>query len=76
MFGLLAAAAGVSLSTASLRDGLLADGTWYEGDNYHQFAHRGLWYVFAFAAARAKAAAMLSSGQGEAVAMAEGPPAG
>ena len=21
-----------------------ADGSWYEGDNYHQFAHRGLWY--------------------------------
>ena len=29
---------------AALGDGLLADGTWYEGDNYHQFAHRGLWY--------------------------------
>jgi len=27
-----------------LDDGLLADGTWYEGENYHQFAHRGLWY--------------------------------
>ncbi|QJR34766.1 heparinase II/III domain-containing protein [Gemmatimonas groenlandica] len=24
--------------------GLLADGTWYEGENYHLFAHRGLWY--------------------------------
>jgi heparinase II/III-like protein len=23
---------------------LLADGTWYEGENYHLFAHRGLWY--------------------------------
>jgi hypothetical protein len=23
---------------------LLADGTWYEGENYHQFALRGLWY--------------------------------
>ena len=23
---------------------LLPDGTWYEGENYHQFAHRGLWY--------------------------------
>ncbi|MDA1080937.1 MAG: heparinase II/III family protein [Gemmatimonadetes bacterium] len=23
-----------------------ADGSWYEGDNYHQFAHRGMWYVF------------------------------
>ena len=29
---------------AHLRDGLLADGSWYEGENYHQFAHRGLWY--------------------------------
>ncbi|GAB1341024.1 heparinase II/III domain-containing protein [Gemmatimonas sp.] len=27
-----------------LETGLLADGTWFEGDNYHQFAHRGLWY--------------------------------
>ena len=24
--------------------GLLTDGTWYEGENYHMFAHRGLWY--------------------------------
>ncbi|MDQ6612064.1 MAG: heparinase II/III-family protein, partial [Gemmatimonadota bacterium] len=35
-------------STSGLRDhfehGLLADGTWYEGENYHLFAHRGLWY--------------------------------
>jgi heparinase II/III-like protein len=23
---------------------LLPDGTWYEGENYHLFAHRGLWY--------------------------------
>jgi hypothetical protein len=23
---------------------LLEDGTWYEGENYHLFAHRGLWY--------------------------------
>jgi Heparinase II/III-like protein len=29
---------------AHLEDGLLDDGTWYEGENYHQFAHRGLWY--------------------------------
>ncbi|MBC7896463.1 MAG: heparinase II/III family protein [Cytophagaceae bacterium] len=29
---------------AHLRGGLLADGSWYEGENYHQFAHRGLWY--------------------------------
>jgi len=27
-----------------LTEGLLADGTWYEGENYHLFAHRGLWY--------------------------------
>lgn len=27
-----------------LEDGLLGDGTWYEGENYHLFAHRGLWY--------------------------------
>ncbi|MEP6779610.1 MAG: heparinase II/III family protein [Gemmatimonadaceae bacterium] len=25
-------------------NGLLDDGTWYEGENYHLFAHRGLWY--------------------------------
>lgn len=29
---------------AQLRTGLLADGSWYEGENYHLFAHRGLWY--------------------------------
>jgi hypothetical protein len=27
-----------------LETGLLADGTWFEGENYHLFAHRGLWY--------------------------------
>ncbi|MGH7618202.1 MAG: hypothetical protein ACREPM_13330, partial [Gemmatimonadaceae bacterium] len=27
-----------------LESGLLPDGTWYEGENYHLFAHRGLWY--------------------------------
>lgn len=27
-----------------LAHGLLDDGSWYEGENYHQFAHRGLWY--------------------------------
>jgi len=27
-----------------LAQGLLSDGTWYEGENYHLFAHRGLWY--------------------------------
>lgn len=29
---------------AQLSNGLLGDGTWYEGENYHLFAHRGLWY--------------------------------
>ena len=28
-----------------LQSGLLADGSWYEGENYHLFAHRGLWYL-------------------------------
>ncbi len=28
-----------------LRAGVLADGSWYEGENYHLFAHRGLWYL-------------------------------
>ena len=27
-----------------LSNGLLEDGTWFEGENYHMFAHRGLWY--------------------------------
>ena len=27
-----------------LEHGMLEDGTWYEGENYHLFAHRGLWY--------------------------------
>lgn len=30
---------------AHLRRALLADGTWYEGENYHLFALRGLWYA-------------------------------
>jgi hypothetical protein len=29
---------------AHLEGALLADGTWFEGENYHLFAHRGLWY--------------------------------
>ncbi len=29
---------------AHLNSALLGDGTWYEGENYHLFAHRGLWY--------------------------------
>ncbi|MHB1224009.1 MAG: heparinase II/III domain-containing protein, partial [Gemmatimonadaceae bacterium] len=35
---------GPSGIAAQLSSPLLADGTWYEGENYHQFAHRGLWY--------------------------------
>ncbi len=35
---------GPSGIVALLSSSLLADGTWYEGENYHQFAHRGLWY--------------------------------
>jgi hypothetical protein len=30
---------------AHLTQALLKDGTWFEGDNYHQFAIRGLWYA-------------------------------
>jgi Heparinase II/III-like protein len=32
-----------------LAEGLLDDGTWYEGENYHLFAHRGLWYCVVLA---------------------------
>jgi hypothetical protein len=35
---------GPSGLAAHLSRALLADGTWYEGENYHLFAHRGLWY--------------------------------
>ena len=35
---------GESGVTAHLGRGLLRDGSWYEGENYHVFAHRGLWY--------------------------------
>lgn len=28
-----------------LSEALDDDGVWYEGENYHQFAHRGLWYA-------------------------------
>jgi hypothetical protein len=38
------ASAGPSGLGAHLAEGLLADGSWYEGENYHLFAHRGLWY--------------------------------
>lgn len=30
-----------------LSHGLLPDGSWFEGENYHQFAQRGLWYGIA-----------------------------
>lgn len=40
---------------AHLEDGLLDDGTWYEGENYHQFAHRGLWYGVRLAASAGRA---------------------
>ena len=35
---------GASGIEAHLATGLLTDGSWYEGENYHQFALRGLWY--------------------------------
>jgi hypothetical protein len=34
---------------AHLSRALLPDGTWYEGENYHLFAHRGLWYCVTIA---------------------------
>ncbi len=36
---------------AHLETALLVDGSWYEGENYHLFAHRGLWYGARLAAA-------------------------
>ena len=39
-----AALDGPSGLVTHLTSGLLSDGTWYEGENYHLFAHRGLWY--------------------------------
>ena len=33
--------------------GLLEDGSWFEGENYHLFAHRGLWYGVEWLNARA-----------------------
>ncbi|HEX7979181.1 MAG TPA: heparinase II/III family protein [Gemmatimonadaceae bacterium] len=32
-----------------LAEALLGDGSWYEGENYHLFAHRGLWYAMTVA---------------------------
>jgi hypothetical protein len=42
---------GASGLHAHLSTALLSDGTWYEGENYHLFAHRGLWYGERIAAA-------------------------
>ena len=42
---------GASGLRTHLEDGLLVDGTWYEGENYHLFAHRGLWYGVTIVAA-------------------------
>ena len=39
--------------SGQLARGLLADGSWYEGENYHQFAYRGLWYGVHLAGAAA-----------------------
>ena len=36
-----------------LTQALLPDGTWFEGDNYHQFAIRGLWYAVTMCEANA-----------------------
>ena len=47
--GVDAAINGSSGVLRHLRDAVLADGTWYEGENYHLFAHRGLWYAIAMA---------------------------
>lgn len=38
------ALSGPSGVLSHIEHGLLSDGTWYEGENYHFFAHRGLWY--------------------------------
>ena len=39
---------------AHLSEALLSDGTWYEGENYHQFALRGLWYGMVLAEVRGR----------------------
>ncbi len=41
--------AGAAALAALVRDGLLDDGSWYEGENYHLFAHRGLATALALA---------------------------
>ena len=46
---------GSSGLVAHLEQALLSDGTWYEGENYHQFAMRGLWYAIVLAETRGHA---------------------
>jgi hypothetical protein len=41
--------AGANALAALARDALLDDGSWYEGENYHLFAHRGLATALALA---------------------------
>ncbi|HYD55064.1 MAG TPA: heparinase II/III family protein [Gemmatimonadaceae bacterium] len=43
---------GASGLLAHLAHAMLPDGTWYEGENYHLFAHRGLWYAVTMLEAR------------------------
>ncbi|PYP76742.1 MAG: hypothetical protein DMD35_17680 [Gemmatimonadetes bacterium] len=43
------AVGGTSGLRVLLSRALLADGSWYEGENYHLFAHRGLWYAVTMA---------------------------
>lgn len=53
---------GASGLLAHLADALLEDGSWYEGENYHQFALRGLWYAVVLAEGQgARVPAMLVS---------------
>ncbi|HKH92571.1 MAG TPA: heparinase II/III family protein [Gemmatimonadaceae bacterium] len=40
---------GASGLSGLLTRALLEDGSWYEGENYHLFAHRGLWYAITMA---------------------------
>jgi hypothetical protein len=40
---------GTSGLRTHLAHALLGDGSWYEGENYHLFAHRGLWYAMTIA---------------------------
>lgn len=46
---------GASGLATHLACALLGDGTWYEGENYHQFALRGLWYGVTLAETRGAA---------------------